>query len=93
MLVYDGSAQLLFAGMAPPVGVTLVRGETTAIELERRIDQLATVQYAIVPEVPNSLGFLNEWPEFKDQLSKWGVVVYKGTYFTVYRRSDVASQL
>ena len=93
VLVYDGSAQLLFAGMAPLVGVTLVRGETTAIELKRKIDQLATAQFAIVPEVPNSLGFLNVWPEFNDQLSKWGPVVFKGRYFTVYRRSDVASLL
>jgi hypothetical protein len=54
VLVYDGSAQLLFAGMAPPVVVTLVRGETTASELKRKIDQLSTAQMAIVPEVPNS---------------------------------------
>jgi hypothetical protein len=46
-----------------------------------------TAQMAVVPEVPNSSGFLNLWPEFKDQLSKWGVVVFKGRYFTVYRRS------
>jgi hypothetical protein len=93
VLVYDGSAQLLFAGMAPLVGVTLVRGETTANELKRKIDQLANAQIAIVPEVPNSLGFLNVWPEFKDQLSKWGVLVFKGRYFTVYRRSDPTSRL
>jgi hypothetical protein len=37
--------------------------------------------------VPNNPVFLNAWPEFKDQLSKWGVV-FKGRYFTVYRRSD-----
>ena len=93
VLVYDGAAQLLFPGMAPPVGVTLVRGETTANELKRKIDQLSTAQIAIVPEVPNSLGFLNVWPEFKDLLSKWGVVTFKGRYFTVYRRCDVALQL
>src|SRR5260370_30884826 len=57
VLVYDGSAQLLFVGMAPLVGVTLVRGETTSSELKRKIDQLETAQFAIVPEVPNSSGF------------------------------------
>ena len=93
VLMYDGSAQLLFAGMAPLVGVTLVRGETTPSELARKFDQLSAARIAIVPEVPNSLGFLNGWPEFKDQLSKWGVVAFKGKYFTVYRRSDSASQL
>ncbi len=93
VLVYDGSAQLLFAGMAPLVGVTLVRGETTSSELTRKIDQISAARIAIVPEVPNSLGFLNGWPEFKDQLSKWGTVAFKGEYFTVYRRSDSALQL
>jgi hypothetical protein len=88
VLVYDGSAELLFAEMARPVVVTLVRGETTAIELRRKIDQLSTAQIAIVPDVPNSSGFLNGWPEFKDLLSKWGVPVLKGRYFTIYRRSD-----
>jgi hypothetical protein len=93
VLAYDGSAQLFFSGMAPPVVSTLVRGETTAGELARKFDQLSTARIAIVPEVPNSLGFLNGWPEFKDQLSKWGAVVFKGRYFTVYRRSEPASQL
>lgn len=93
VLMYDGSAQLLFAGMAPLVGVTLVRGETTPSELARKFDQLSAARIAIVPEVPNSLGFLNGWPEFKDRLSKWGVVAFKGKYFTVYRRSDSAVQL
>jgi hypothetical protein len=88
VLVYDGSAELLFAEMARPVVVTLVRGETTAIELRRKIDQLSTAQIAIVPDLPNSSGFLNGWPEFKDLLSEWGVPVFKGRYFTVYRRSD-----
>jgi hypothetical protein len=74
--------------MARPVVVTLVRGETTAIELRRKIDQLSTAQIAIVPDIPNNSRFLNEWPEFKDLLSKWGVPVFKGRYFTVYRRSD-----
>ena len=50
VLVYDGSAELLFAEMARPVVVTLVRGETTAIELRRKIDQLSAAQIAIVPE-------------------------------------------
>ena len=93
VLVYDGSAELLFAAMARPVVVTIVRGETTANELRRKIDQLSTAQIAIVPEVPNSSGFLNGWPEFEDLLSKWGVPVFKGSYFTVYRRSDSALQL
>jgi hypothetical protein len=71
----------------------LVRGETTASELARKFDQISTARIAIVPEVPNSLGFLNGWPEFKDLLPKWGAVVFKGRYFTVYRRSEPASQL
>jgi hypothetical protein len=88
VLAYDGSAEFLFAKMARPVVVTLVRGETTAVELRRKIDQLSTAQIAIVPDVPNNSGFLNGWPEFKDLLSKWGAPVFRGRYFTVYRRSD-----
>ena len=87
-LAYDGSAELLFPAMARPVAVTLVRGETTASELQRKLDQLRSARMAIVPEVPNSSGFLTGWPEFKDALSQWGTVVFKGKYFTVYRRSD-----
>ena len=93
VLAYDGSAQSFFSGMAPPVMSTSVRGETTAGELARKFDQLSTARIAIVLEVANSLGFLNRWPEFKDQLSNCGAVVFKGGYFMVYRRSEPASQL
>ena len=86
VLVFDGSAELLFTEMARPVVVTLVRGSTPSSELRRKIDQLSAAQIAIVPEVPNSLGFLNGWPEFKDKLSIWGRVVFRGRYFTVYQR-------
>jgi hypothetical protein len=88
VLVYDGSAELLFAGIAQPAAAALERGQTTASELRRKLDQFSTAQIAIIPEVLNNADFLNAWPEFKDALPKWGVVVFKGRYFTVYRRSD-----
>jgi hypothetical protein len=65
-----------------------MRGQTTASELRRRIDQLSDAQIAIVPVVLYNSGFLNAWPEFKERLSRWDVLVFKGKYFTVYRRSD-----
>ena len=88
VLVYDGSAELLFAGIAQPAAAALERGQTTASELRRKLDQFSTAQIAIIPEVLNNADFLNAWPEFKDALPKWGVVVFKGKYFTVYRHSD-----
>ena len=88
VLAYDGSAELLFAEMERPVVAALIRGQTTATELRRKIDQLSTAQIAIVPEVPNNPAFLNAWPEFKDLLSKSSMVAFKGKYFTVYRRTD-----
>ena len=88
VLTYDGSAQLSFAELTPPVAVTLMRGQTTASELRRKIEQLSDAQIAIVPVVLYNAGFLNEWPEFKDRLSKWDVPVFNGRYFTVYRRAD-----
>ncbi len=88
VLASDGSAELLFPGLTPPVAATLMRGQTTVSELRRKIEQLSAAQFAIVPEVPDNLGFLNHWPEFKDALSIWGKVVFRGRYFRVYRRSD-----
>jgi len=87
VLAGDGSAQLLFTELDRPVAVALMRGQSTASELRRQVGQLWTAQIAIVPEVPNSSAFLNAWPEFKDVLSKWGMIVFKGRYFTVYCRS------
>jgi hypothetical protein len=88
VLVFDGSAELLFGQLSRPVVVTLIRGLTGTDELKRKIDQLSAAQFAIVPEVPNSLGFLDSWPEIKDPLLKWGKVVFRGKYFTLYQRAD-----
>ena len=88
LLTYDGCAQVIVAALTKPVAATMIRGQTTASELGRKMEQLSAVQIAIVPEVVNSSGFLNAWPEFNGKLSKWGVIVYKGSFFTVYRRTD-----
>ena len=88
VLVFDGSAELLFSELARPVVVSLIRGSTTSGELERKLEQLSSAQIAIVPEVPNSSGFLNHWPEFRDLLSGWGKAIFKGRYFTVYQRTS-----
>jgi hypothetical protein len=87
VLSYDGCAQLIFAELTKPVAATMMRGQTTASELARKMEQLSAAQIAIVPEVLNNAGFLNAWPEFNDKLSKWGVIVFKGSYFTVYQRA------
>jgi hypothetical protein len=87
VLAGQGCAQLEFTEMNRPVVAQLFRGQSTASELRRQMGQLSTAQIAIVPEVPNSSGFLSVWPEFKDALSKWGMIIFKGRYFIVYRRS------
>jgi hypothetical protein len=87
VLASDGFAQMMFTQLSRPVVVQLYRGQSTASELKRQIGRLSTAQIAIVPEVPNSSAFLNQWPEFKDALSKLRMIVFKGRYFTVYRRS------
>ena len=86
VLAGQGCAQLLFTGMNPIVA-QLFRGQSTASEVRRQMEQLSTAQIAIVPDVPNSSAFLNKWPEFKDALSKWHLIVFRGRYFTVYQRS------
>jgi hypothetical protein len=82
-----GAAQVLFPQMAAPVAASLLRGQTSASELQRSLQLIAHAEAVVVPEVPNSNHLLASWPGLKQALGG-SQPVYCGNFFTVYRRTS-----
>lgn len=85
-----GEAQLLFPWLSAPAGAFMIPGVATDGELLREKQELRTADAVIVPTIPGLGNAIKNWPgtEFSDVLSD-KTLVFKGTYFEVYKRHTV----
>jgi len=90
LFTYCGEAQLLFPWLSVPAGAFIVPGVAIECEIQRKKHELQTAGAVIVPTLPGIGNALKDWPgaEFSDVLAD-GTVVFKGTYFEVYKRRAV----
>jgi hypothetical protein len=85
-----GEVQLLFPWLSPPAGAFIIPGVVTDGEILRERQELRTAGAVIIPTIPGIGNAIKNWPgaEFSDVLADT-TLVFKGTYFQVYKRRAV----
>jgi hypothetical protein len=85
-----GEVQLLFPWLSAPAGAFIIPGVVTDGEILREKQELHTAGAVIIPTIPGLGNAIKNWPgaEFTDVLADT-TLVFKGTYFQVYKRRAV----
>ena len=85
MLDSIGAAELLFAGFEPPVSLFLEPGLMQSGDVQRKVDQLSSAEFAIVPVTIAACSGVPDAPQFKDALKSFDLA-WEGKHFEVFRR-------